>query len=944
MAELLDNKTTTLLTVTQASIKYLQTQEKDKLSRRLSVDSDSFLEEVFEWNYKRISDFPYKNFKFENTKQQYSSCEEYQRIMHPLLLLETWQQVVTAKKSKGRIHAVNIDVKDIGSIGEFGVFHTTVSDYSWESSGINNSDLCAIGMNRSGYIGGLPRTFKQFELLDVINYAKVFSVKATKDGYYHVKIKLSFKSKMFKILVPGSKVTLVGLSSLASSEREYTTLFGLQDYNLLKNLMTPKISNISKTVDAGEVSKIRQQYGANQSQAEAIACVTTSSGISLIQGPPGTGKSKTIVSMMKYFFDETNKTKVANFPEILTSKKQILLCAPSNAAIDELVLRLSEETELNLIRLGRKEAVSSKVHHVTLEVIIDLKLSELVSQLFDESKYQQEIQKRDELRDKMEALENSQSDNSKAQEKLGRLKNQLDQCNETLDEMREKKKTKSQVNEKIKEKHEQEKEKERLTALLIKQADIVCTTLSGSAQKQLENLGLFFPTVVIDEACQCTELSSLVPLRYGAKQIIMVGDPNQLPPTVISKVATESNYDESLFSRLAKENSPYLLNIQYRMHPEISNFPSKKFYESKLENGPDMHVINEQPWFKDAIFKPYVFFSVVDGKEAKSPAMSLYNEVEAQFVVNLVDTLLKRYSLEHGEGPHRSEEKKSFKNQIGIVSPYKEQVQLMRKLFIEKFDDGILETVTVQTVDSFQGQEKTIMIFSCVRSSAKPRSIGFLKDYRRLNVALTRGKSNMWIVGNDKTLKKNRLWGSLIKDANERESVVSKAFFEKLKNLNFEDVKKNDNGVSLSNSNFKRADVPTEKAACDDTKDIESYKADCEDSSIRSADGEDELISTVKKSGNRLSSNDSDIKDTNVPIKNAQSDDSKVSESVKETCEDNNSGYGDSKDELRRNLTDLEINKPSSLGKYLLQSFRKFKHFKSTFTQADNKKMETVKM
>lgn len=227
-----------------------------------------------------------------------------------------------SKKSKGRIHAVSIDVADIGMIGGCVVLYTTVSNYSWESSGINNSDLCAIGMNRSGYIGELPRTFEQFELLDVINYAKVFYVKATKGGYYHVKIKLSFESKMFRILVPWSTVTLVGLTSLATSEREYTTLCGLKDYNLLNHLMVPKISNISKTVDGGEVSKIRQQYGANQSQAEAIACVTTSSGISLIQGPPGTGKSKTIVSMMKYFFDEANKTKVANFPEILTSKNK----------------------------------------------------------------------------------------------------------------------------------------------------------------------------------------------------------------------------------------------------------------------------------------------------------------------------------------------------------------------------------------------------------------------------------------------------------------------------------------------------------------------------------------------------------------------------------------------------------------------------------------------
>ncbi|KAL6934016.1 hypothetical protein ACO0R3_001799 [Hanseniaspora guilliermondii] len=326
----------------------------------------------------------------------------------------------------------------------------------------------------------------------------------------------------------------------------------------------------------------------------------------------------------------------------------------------------------------------------------------------------------------------------------------------------------------------------------------------------------------------------------------MVGDPNQLPPTVISRVAANSNYNKSLFSRLVTVNSPYLLNIQYRMHPEISKFPSERFYGSRLKNGPSMDAVNHQPWFKERIFKPYIFFSVVDSIESKSITKSLSNTVEAKFVVNLVNTLLQRYSIGHGGKANASKQKTSFKNQICIVSPYKEQIQLIRSLFIKKFGSTILETVSVETVDSFQGQEKTIIIFSCVRSSSKSTSIGFLRDFRKLNVALTRGKSNMWIVGNDNMLINDKLWGSLIRDAEQRGCKMTKAFFEKIKNTNEEEAKNIDNKFLSINSNNKETIEPINKKQVDDSKNLQSYKGRCVDEGIEYEDDGCGLTSKFK--------------------------------------------------------------------------------------------------
>ncbi|KAL6934014.1 hypothetical protein ACO0R3_001797 [Hanseniaspora guilliermondii] len=928
----------------QLSIEDLQKQEKTKLEKRLKVDVNPFFEEILQWDYKRTGDYPYDDFKFENTKQQYSSCVDYQKIMGPLLLLETWQQIIKTKTLDNPSNVITVDITNRVTVGRFFLVYATVPSKLWENGGFTESDLCGIGTNKSGSASALPRNSRSFELLDVVNYAKIDEVKNTRGDMKEVSIKISLKSKIGEMLSPGSTVLLTRLTSLTTSEREFTTLYGLQDYNLLKNLMVPKTSNISKAINSDEVSKIRKEYNVNQSQAEAIACVTTSSGISLIQGPPGTGKSKTIVSMMKFFFDEKNNKRVSNFPEMPISKRKILLCAPSNAAIDELMVRLSEGTKLKLVRIGRKEAVNSKVQHLVLSEQIDgkLKKPELIS--IDHNKYQQEIQKRNEIKNKLEVIKNDpkNNDNVDMQKTLDLLRVQLTQCNETLNIMRKERDSIRETNNIFRRKSEFEKK--NLTQRILNEADIVCTTLSGSAQKQLEKLGLFFPTVVIDEACQCTELSTLVPLRYGAKQIIMVGDPNQLPPTVISNVAAGANYDESLFSRLIKGNSPYLLDVQYRMHPEISKFPSKQFYKSRLKDGPNMDIINQKPWFKDPIFRPYNFFSVVDGRESKSAAMSLSNVVEAEFVVKLVETLLKRYSNEYERGSDGSKKKLSFKNQIGVVSPYKEQVHLIRRLFDRKFGSMIFQTVAVETVDSFQGQEKTIMIFSCVRSSDTSTSIGFLKDYRRLNVALTRGKSNMWIVGNDNMLINDKLWGSLIRDAEERGSVVKggETIFEKANSYYIGEVDENDDSTySIAKSKLtKRKLEDSKNLAPEKVKKIKKTSlTDNKKTKLESVDVKDSYKETKKvnvpgvyiheasasnnepqenenvnhlTSGNQgrsiLKTSKSYVKNSTSPMKKVQFNDNKdIKFYNKESYEDEYIGYVDQDSGVTSNYKNLDI-------------------------------------
>jgi len=326
-----------------------------------------------------------------------------------------------------------------------------------------------------------------------------------------------------------------------------------------------------------------------------------------------------------------------------------------------------------------------------------------------------------------------------------------------------------------------EEEKLRLIAkAYIEDANIVFATLSGAAILQGASLsqtkwsageGVSFDTVIIDEAAQATELSCLVPLILGPKKCYLVGDPQQLPATVFSSGSMAMAYGQSLLERLFRGGtSVIMLEQQYRMHPAISSFPRKYFYENKLLD--DASVCGskvEKPYHKDPNaprFGPYVFIDIKGGGESRSgTSMSISNRAEAEVALHIFQNLSESYS--EVEGLFSKDKSRGF----GVITPYRQQLRELRQTFRKAGIEN--DRVEIDTVDGFQGREKDFVVFSCVRT-AERGSIGFIKDVRRMNVGITRAKYSMIILGNADALKRDSSdWNALITDAQSRGLLVT---------------------------------------------------------------------------------------------------------------------------------------------------------------------------
>lgn len=195
------------------------------------------------------------------------------------------------------------------------------------------------------------------------------------------------------------------------------------------------------------------------------------------------------------------------------------------------------------------------------------------------------------------------------------------------------------------------------------------------------------------------------------------------------------------------------------MHPMISAFPSREFYNSSLKDGDGMAEIRKQPWHSSPIFGPYRFFSVA-GKESTGGRTSLVNHQEAETALMLYERLTTDFG------------NIAFAGRIGIVTPYRQQLSELKNRFRALYGDAIFGAIEFNTVDAFQGRERDIIIFSCVRAS-EDAGIGFLADVRRMNVGLTRAKSSLFVLGNAKYLVRNTLWRSLVEDAMSRNVFTS---------------------------------------------------------------------------------------------------------------------------------------------------------------------------
>ncbi|KAK3421368.1 hypothetical protein EUGRSUZ_G02020 [Eucalyptus grandis] len=287
---------------------------------------------------------------------------------------------------------------------------------------------------------------------------------------------------------------------------------------------------------------------------------------------------------------------------------------------------------------------------------------------------------------------------------------------------------------------------------------IFCTAYSSYKlySVEMEPLNL----LVIDEAAQLKECESVIPLQLpGVKHLILVGDECQLPAMVESKLSNRAGFGRSLFERLSSLGySRQLLNIQYRMHPSISLFPTSKFYQNQILDGPNVksksYRKSHLPW---PMFGPYSFINIPDGQEQiGDDGCSLRNPVEVEVISRIVRNLYRAWD---GSEEHLT---------VGVISPYAAQVAAVQAKLGKRYEDIKGFTVKVKSVDGFQGGEEDIVIISTVRSNSRG-TIGFLSDTKRTNVALTRARYCLWILGNGQTLtKSDSVWKAVVDNAKSR--------------------------------------------------------------------------------------------------------------------------------------------------------------------------------
>eukprot|EP00878_Enallax_costatus_P007720 GHUV01008081.1.p1 GENE.GHUV01008081.1~~GHUV01008081.1.p1 ORF type:complete len:869 (+),score=299.72 GHUV01008081.1:2923-5529(+) len=394
-------------------------------------------------------------------------------------------------------------------------------------------------------------------------------------------------------------------------------------------------------------------------------------------------------------FGLNNRRPAAIVGKALGPKARVLVCAPSNAALDEIVLRILQHGLLDgsgkrfdpsLVRIGVN--VHHSVKHVSLESLVDAKLG--VSEKGQVSGLQ----------------------------------------------------------------------RERAKIAILQDAVIVSSTLSFAGSSIFHRMAKHFDVVIIDEAAQAVEPSVMVPLVMGCKQVYLVGDPVQLPATVISSTAVQQRYDVSMFKRLQSSGYPVnVLDVQYRMNPAISLFPSEEFYQGRLKDGEGVLAQTSRPWHSMRCFGPFAVYDVQGKEEVPQGGASILNNMEALFVLALYKEMLTNIA-----------ELREHKASVAVISPYKAQVQKLRELFAKALGDEGAKHVDINTIDGFQGREKDIVIFSCVRTAGvHHRSIGFVADERRINVGITRARCALLIIGHAASLATDTRWRNLLKSAVERD-------------------------------------------------------------------------------------------------------------------------------------------------------------------------------
>ena len=389
--------------------------------------------------------------------------------------------------------------------------------------------------------------------------------------------------------------------------------------------------------------------------------------------------------------------------EILRRESQVMVCAQSNMAVDWISEKLSDRG-VNVLRIGNPTRVNDKMLSFTYERRFEAHPD--YPQLWA-------------VRRAIRQLYSQKGDTERRHQKISRLRDRATELELSIH------------------------------TSLMDAARVVACTLAGAANRTLD--GMKFHTLVVDEAAQALEAAVWIPLQK-CQRLVLAGDHRQLPPTIKSGAAAKSGLGKTLMETLAQEKPECvsLLNVQYRMNEAIARFSSEMFYGGRLESAPE---VKSRGILDYDIPVSWIDSSAVDSKEEfVGDTYGRINRAEAALTL---DTL-KKYIAGIGK------ERLLYENtDIGVISPYKAQVQLLRRMFgRDAFLRPFRNSITVNTVDGFQGQERDIIIISLVRANGDG-SIGFLSDIRRMNVAITRARMKLFILGNAETLRKHPFYRKL---------------------------------------------------------------------------------------------------------------------------------------------------------------------------------------
>ncbi|KAK1942486.1 DNA-binding protein SMUBP-2 [Phytophthora citrophthora] len=452
--------------------------------------------------------------------------------------------------------------------------------------------------------------------------------------------------------------------------------------------------------------------GLNESQVEAIRFALASKDLALIHGPPGTGKTTTVVEFI--------------LQAVTKFDQKVLVCAPSNIAVDNVLDKLSSTCstlgkKLKLTRVGHPARVLPQILKYCLDAKIEsAEGTEIVNDIRKEmSAMQTKLQK---MRDKSVRFQ---------------LRRELKQNRKEI-RVRE----------------------QKVVGDIVQHSNVVFATNVGAASKLLKDVT--FDLVIIDEAAQALEASCWIPI-LKAKRCVLAGDHLQLPPTIKSKTAAAKGLEVTLFDRITSyENTQSIvkmLDTQYRMHKDISEWSSQAMYKGELKSfeGVAKRKLHELPHVTiskdDELLDATLLLLDTAGceleedanEEVKGPSilqLSKSNEGEARVVARHVRALLEAGLKE---------------DELAVITPYNKQVQALKALLLTSYPK-----LEIRSVDGFQGCEKEAVVMSLVRSNAL-RQVGFLADDRRMNVAITRAKRHVAVVCDTDTISSHKFLGVLVK-------------------------------------------------------------------------------------------------------------------------------------------------------------------------------------